>query len=203
MLEQPPLSLRDHYRQRKRWALGIFQNWKNLTRRVKALTVYRVAAWIAGLAGAIVSVPLWFQTILSLPYQFWDLKIIGSLQTPFLTGGELLFDLFDGDIVHYLSPQDIFALGLGFFTLLNLALWLGNYVMGVYLNDKWVFGGLCFSHLLKDWLLFCLLVPFIGFIESYPVLGGIRDFLSKNIRWDVTPKMVPNFSQKSKDSVSD
>ncbi len=186
VLEQPPLTLGDHYRQRKRWVQGAVQNMKFLPRKLKTKIILTgQGIRIAGLLAALISIPLWFQTILALPYQFFGIKLFPSLQTPFLSGGELVFDLFDGDIYHYLNINDVFAIAAGILTLVNFSLWIGNYLIGVYFNNKM----LSRLGLLKDWFLLALVIPVIGVIESYPILGAFKDTIrKKKTEWFVTPK---------------
>ena len=158
--------------------------------------MYTVTAWTGGLLSALISVPLWFQTFLSIPYHLSDIglhniRIIPSLQTPFITGGEILWDVFiDHDFSKYLVRDQFFAVFIGVMTLINLSLWAANYFMGYYLNNRFAYEGFSKMKLLKDWILFGAFAWLIGLIEGLPILGAIKDyFFRKRVEWYVTPKV--------------
>jgi egghead protein (zeste-white 4 protein) len=189
ILESPPLTVHAHQQQRRRWFGGTLEN---LHRTGQGWTVrYRLGLWIAGFFATLVALPLWGVTAVYLPLKLLGAPVQEFGYAPFLTGGQVIFDIFDGRILHYVDAGKFMAVGMGSALALSFGLWLFNYLHGFYLNR--VYSTDSPRTLVKDWAVLLLSIPLVGIVENFPAVRGFADWVRHTpVEWVVTPKGRPH-----------
>ena len=199
MVEKPPLTLGAHHKQRVRWMQGTLQNWKYMSASIKRKLAYKLTLWTVGFFASIVSVPLWILSIVYFFEQTLGQKGIpgiphGVLDTPFLTGAEIVVDIFSGDIGRYLTFTKVVPLVIGVVTLVCLLTWVFSYALGFSLNRRWV-RDYSVKDIFKDSFFLVIAILFIGVIENFPAVKGLVDYKwNGRADWQVTRK---SFSSSS------
>jgi egghead protein (zeste-white 4 protein) len=206
LLEQPPLTLRDHFRQRKRWIKGTLENLKYLPAKLKAHIYIRISSFWLGFLSALGSTIMyiylswptteqvlnWMAVKLGIPFQF---KIGHVANVPVLTPAEMyagLVGIFQGKLPNIplaQLPDVIVQTVLGVSLIFTFVIWLIGSQVGLAFNIKEIkmskFKRFTF-HLQQ--LLFS---PFVGIIETFPALVGL-------VEWFIAPEKREDFHIVSK-----
>jgi cellulose synthase/poly-beta-1,6-N-acetylglucosamine synthase-like glycosyltransferase len=174
LLEQPPLNIKDHFLQRRRWVLGTLQNLKKFPRWHRFKLMYKSVTYFLGFASAVASAAFmihnYMPMIFSIPdYQKMSYNII-SLPEKL---PDFSFDSLASSIVG-LSPIE---LGTASILLFVSLVWFGSYQLGLFMNLK-------YSEIrwLKRLILHIqtlLLCPLIGLVETFPAFWATIEYYLK------------------------
>jgi len=193
VLETSPSTVKGMLAQRKRWVVGTMQNWEQMPPNVKKSVAFRLGTWGIGLGAALVSVPLWLLSVLyAAAITQGQTSILGIphgvLDTPFVSGAEIVWDAIDGQLGRYLTVNEAFAMALGLISLTGLLIWMGGYLLGFIYNHSYQFGDTKLRAHLKDVAILTALLPVIGVLENYPLVKGLVEYKQGKADWVVTPK---------------
>jgi egghead protein (zeste-white 4 protein) len=174
LLEQPPLTLRDHFKQRRRWIFGTLQNLEYLPTKMKLRIYLRSATTWLGFLSAIASIGLGLYY--SYAYIAWFVMGRKSYSVPLFASPQSFLNFLGGHFV--LSPQSFFegAATVAFVASLFLAtvIWATSYQLGLRQNLK--FGSYTVRQRLSLHLQQFILGPVIGLIETMPSLYAILEY---------------------------
>ncbi len=177
VLEQPPLNLRDHYFQRRRWFLGTMQNLDKFPQWHRYKVMFKSLTLFLGFASGVASMALMIQAYI-FPL-FWpsiyELGIMSSDNTSFPVNP--VIDSAFSSIAN--SPLATTPIELGTTAILLFAslVWLGSYQLGLFLNLRYSKMKWAKKVLLHLQTLF--LCPIIGLVETFPAVCAIIEYRVK------------------------
>jgi beta-1,4-mannosyltransferase len=177
LLEQPPLNLKDHFLQRRRWFLGTMQNLDKFPRWHRYKVMCKSVTLFLGFASGVASTALMIQAYIFplLSLSIYDLGVIRSdiMSLP----GSLLIGSAFSSIAN--SPLTTAPIELGTTAILLFAswVWLGSYQLGLFLNLRYSKIKWARKVLLHLQTLF--LCPVIGLVETFPGVWAIIEYSVK------------------------
>jgi beta-1,4-mannosyltransferase len=177
LLEQPPLNIKDHFMQRRRWVIGSLQNMNKFPIIHKFKVMFKLSTYFLGFISGIVSIFLYFH-----------------LQFPKLLSLIPLHDIFSptnianvgpkvNEIVNTLSSESIFntlsngtatEITIGLMLIFPYILWLFSYQMGLFLNLRYseiASKKRFFMHLQT-----LVLSILIGLVETFPAFYAMIEY---------------------------
>ncbi len=182
LLEQPPLSLKDHYRQRRRWIVGTLQNMKYLPILLKLKIAGRLATYLLGFASATATLALYiyyvYPYIASRIYSIFGLNYIPphNQNLPIATWSSVYYSL-THLFTQKLSDEALLSGVLGIVLLLTSIAWLASYQIGLYWNLK--FTNFSFKKKIYYHIQQFIFSPLIGVIETLPGMLAVIQYLTK------------------------
>jgi egghead protein (zeste-white 4 protein) len=174
LLEQPPLNLKDHFFQRRRWFLGTMQNldkfprWHRYRVMFKSLTLF--LGFVSGVASTALMIHAYVLPLFSLRI-YEPGEIISAFMS--LPSNISAFASMAG------SPLTSTPVELGTTAILLFAslVWLGSYQLGLFLNLRYLKMKWAKKVLLHLQTLF--LCPVIGLVETFPAVWAIIEYSIK------------------------
>jgi beta-1,4-mannosyltransferase len=178
LLEQPPLNLKDHFFQRRRWFLGTMQNldkfprWHRYKVMLKSLTLF------LGFASGVASTALMIQAYI---FPLFSLSMYGfgivsydvmSLPSDLLIGSA--FDSLSNSPLTTIAPIE---LGITAILLFASLVWLGSYQLGLFLNLR--YSNMKWANKVLLHLQTLFLCPVIGLAETFPAVWAILEYSVK------------------------
>ena len=178
LLEQPPLNLKDHFFQRRRWFLGTMQNLDKFPRRHRYKVMFKSTTLFLGFASGVASTALMIQAYIFplFSLSMYELGIMSSdimsLPNNLLIGSAAFSSIAN-------SPLTTAPIELGTTAILLFAslVWLGSYQLGLFLNLRYSKMKWPKKVLLHLQTLF--LCPVIGLIETFPAVWAIIEYRAK------------------------
>ena len=178
LLEQPPLTLGDHFRQRRRWVTGTLQNLKYLPSRMRLRIYLRASTYWLGFASAVASIAMYvyyfspelavvLDRMLGIPY-----KPPSLAKLPIATPQSIANSLQGGQLV--LTWQSFLSLGIGICLLVAFAIWIASYQIGLHTNLKYT--TLSMGKRLTLHFQQLLFSPLVGIIETFPAFFAVLEF---------------------------
>lgn len=177
LLEQPPLSLKDHFFQRRRWVLGTLQNLPKFPRWHRLKLLYRSVTYFLGFASAVSSI-----AVMAFNYfMIFTMQDYARLTDIFAISEKLPVDINSGFsldlLLAILASVDPGELTLALIMTFILVVWIGSYQMGLYSNLKyskirWFKRILFHAQAL-------LLAPLVGLVETFPAFWATIEYLLK------------------------
>jgi len=182
LLEQPPLNIKDHFMQRRRWILGSMQNMNNFPPIHKFKMIFKLATYFLGFISGIASTILYIYTqlpnlllLLMSPMNEMS-KNVSLTATPWID--KLINLLSSQSIIHVLTTGSPIDIGIGSMLLFTSAMWLLSYQIGLFLNLQYSKIGWIkriFFHL--ETLALCLVV---GLVETFPAFWTMIEYSIKS-----------------------
>jgi cellulose synthase/poly-beta-1,6-N-acetylglucosamine synthase-like glycosyltransferase len=177
LLEQPPLNLKDHFFQRRRWFLGTMQNLDKFPRWHRYKVMCKSVTLFLGFASGVASTALMIQAYI---FPLFSLSIyeLGIIRSDIMSHpGSLLIGSASSSIVN--SPLTTAPIELGTTAILLFAswVWLGSYQLGLFLNLRYSKMKRAKKILLH--LQTLLLCPVIGLVETFPGVWAIIEYALK------------------------
>ena len=179
LLEQPPLDIKDHFMQRRRWVIGNLQNIENFSNIFKARLIYKCTSFFLGFVSGVISLALAFY--INIP------KLLSVFSyASFDWNNNINFDLFlwldriihinstYNEIFRPLFDIQVFDSTLALILLFSSTVWLLGYQVGLFLNLKYTRIGR--SKRISLHIQTFLLAPFLGLLESFPAFYSIIEF---------------------------
>jgi egghead protein (zeste-white 4 protein) len=187
LLEQPPLSLLDHFKQRRRWVIGTLQNLSYLPKKLKARIYLRAATYWLGFLSAMASIGMY--VYYSLPYIMlgfarlfglnYELPQIAPL--PIATPQTISHD-FAGGGGFVFTWGTALSTALGACLILSLIIWMVSYQVGLRQNLKFATNMTKTRRALFHLQQF-VLCPLIGIIETFPAFYAVLEFHLFDHKW--------------------
>jgi beta-1,4-mannosyltransferase len=180
LLEQPPLNIKDHFMQRRRWVLGSLQNMSKFPIIHKFKVMFKLSTYFLGFISGIVSIFLYFHL------QFPKLLSLISLHDIFSQPSIVEVGSRVNEIINTLSAESIFdtlsngtatEITIGLMLIFPYILWLFSYQMGLFLNLRYseiASKKRVFMHLQTLILSFL-----IGLVETFPAFYAMIEYLGK------------------------
>ena len=177
LLEQPPLNLKDHFFQRRRWFLGTMQNLDKFPRWHRYKVMCKSMTLFLGFASGVASTALMIQAYI---FPLFSLSIyeLGVIRSDIMSlPDNLLIGSAFSSIAN--SPLTSAPLELGTTVILLFAswVWLGSYQLGLFLNLRYSKMKWAKKVLLHLQTLF--LCPVIGLVETFPAVWAIIEYRVK------------------------
>jgi beta-1,4-mannosyltransferase len=171
LLEQPPLNLKDHFFQRRRWILGTMQNLQKFPRWHRYKLMFKSITYFLGFASAAVSAAFTVNNYLPmlLSPSYLNYNII-SVQEKLST---LSFDT----IVQWIAQMTPLEIGIAQVMLFTSLVWLGSYQLGLFLNLR--YSKIGWTKKLLFHMQTLLLSPLIGLVETFPAFWATIEYIIK------------------------
>ncbi|HET9357903.1 MAG TPA: glycosyltransferase family 2 protein [Nitrososphaeraceae archaeon] len=177
LLEQPPLNIKDHFMQRRRWVLGSLQNMNKFPIIHKFKVMFKLSTYFLGFISGIVSIFLYFHLQFPKLLSLIPLHDIFS-QTNIVSVGPKL-----NEVINTLSSESIFntlsngtatEITIGLMLIFPYILWLFSYQMGLFLN-------LQYSEIASKKRVFMhlqtlVLSILIGLVETFPAFYAMIEY---------------------------
>jgi beta-1,4-mannosyltransferase len=177
LLEQPPLNIKDHFMQRRRWVLGSLQNMSKFPIIHKFKVMFKLSTYFLGFISGIVSIFLYFHL------QFPKLLSLISLHDIFSQPNIVEVGPRVNEIINTLSAESIFntlsngtatEITIGLMLIFPYILWLFSYQMGLFLNLRYseiASKKRVFMHLQT-----LILSALIGLVETFPAFYAMIEY---------------------------
>jgi hypothetical protein len=172
LLEQPPLNIKDHFMQRRRWVLGSLQNMANFPFVHKFKLMFKLVTYFMGFVSGVVSTILYFNTyipklLLILSINEFSLDITSWLDT--------LMKIFSSEVAMNASlnasPLDPM---IGLILLFPYTVWLFSYQLGLFLNLR--YSKISLIKRVMFHLQTLLLSFVIGLLETFPAFWAMLEY---------------------------
>lgn len=172
LLEQPPLNIRDHFFQRRRWVLGTLQNLPKFPLWHKIKLLYKSLTYFLGFASAVSSIVLMIYNYVPTLFLSPDYATIYNLLIP----DNLRSFSFDS-LPQLMASIDPVGVGLESVLLFTSLVWISSYQLGLFLNLK--YSKIGWKKRLMLHLQTLLLSPVIGLIETFPAFWATLEYSFK------------------------
>src|SRR5918995_881936 len=177
LLEQPPLNIKDHFMQRRRWVLGSLQNVSKFPIIHKFKVMFKLSTYFLGFVSGIVSIFLYFH--LQFPKLLSLFSIQDILSHPNIVDigpqvNEIVSTLSAESIFNTLSTGTATDITIGLMLIFPYLLWLFSYQVGLFLNLRYsriIFKKRVFMHLQT-----LALSVLIGLIETFPAFYAMLEY---------------------------
>ncbi len=173
LLEQPPLNIRDHFFQRRRWILGTLQNLPKFPRWHKIKLMYKSLTYFLGFFSALSSAILMIYNYVPMLFLSPDYGTIRDLLPIPDNIPELSFD----SLAQLLASIDPVGVGLGSVLLFTSLVWISSYQLGLFLNLK--YSKISWKKRLMLHAQALLLCPIIGLVETFPAFWATLEYFFK------------------------
>ena len=168
LLEQPPLNLKDHFFQRRRWILGTMQNLHKFPRLHRYKLMFKSVTYFLGFASAAASAAFsihnYLPMLISPSYLNYN---IVSIQ-------DRLTNLSLDSIATSIASSTPLEIGIAPIMLFTSLVWLSSYQIGLFMNLKYSKVG--WAKRLMLHLQTLLLSPLIGLIETFPAFWATIEY---------------------------
>src|SRR5918996_274021 len=172
LLEQPPLNLKDHFMQRRRWVLGSLQNMNKFPIIHKFKVMFKLSTYFLGFISGIVSIFLYFhlqfpKLLMLLPMNGVNLDITSWFDI-------LMKTFFSESTLNASINGSPFDPIVGLILLFPYSMWLFSYQLGLFLNLRYS----KISIIKRIMLHFqTLLLSFvIGLLETFPAFWAMLEY---------------------------
>jgi cellulose synthase/poly-beta-1,6-N-acetylglucosamine synthase-like glycosyltransferase len=171
LLEQPPLDIKDHFFQRRRWVLGTMQNLNKFPAKHRFKLMFKSVTYFMGFASAVASMALMVYNYVPLIWSLPELnnKLDSIMSFPDKLAG-ISFDSILATLVT-VNPLELVTAALLLFTSL---VWLASYQLGLFLNLR--YSGISWFKRVLLHLQTLVLCPIIGLIETFPAFWATIEY---------------------------
>jgi beta-1,4-mannosyltransferase len=172
LLEQPPLNIKDHFMQRRRWVLGSLQNMARFPFIHKFKLMFKLVTYFMGFVSGVISTILYLNTyipkfLLILSINEFNLDITSWLDT--------LMKIFSSEATMNASvnasPLDPM---IGLILLFPYTVWLFSYQLGLFLNLR--YSKISLIKRVMFHLQTLLLSFVIGLLETFPAFWAMLEY---------------------------
>ena len=180
LLEQPPLNIKDHFMQRRRWVLGSLQNINKFPIIHKFKMMFKLVTYFLGFVSGVTSIILYIHN------QVPNLLLLSSINEinqnvnlDTTMWFDKLMNIFSSQtIVHTLVNGSPIEVAVGSMLLFTSLMWLLSYQIGLFLNLQYSKIGWPKKMLFHlQALVLCIV---IGLIETFPAFWAMIEFCIKN-----------------------
>lgn len=171
LLEQPPLNLKDHFFQRRRWVLGTMQNLDKFPRFHRFKLMFKSVTYFMGFASAVASTTLMIHNYLPM---FWSLPDLNGKVDGFMSIPDSLASVSLQSILDTFAAAGPVEVGIGALLLFTSLIWLASYQLGLFLNLRYSGISKFRRMLLHGQTL--ILCPLIGLVETFPAFWATIEY---------------------------
>ncbi|HVX02761.1 MAG TPA: glycosyltransferase family 2 protein [Nitrososphaera sp.] len=168
LLEQPPLNIKDHFFQRRRWVLGTLQNLQNFPRWHKYKLMYKSTMYFTGFLSAVTSTAILLSSYIPSLLQY------DTIGQQIMSLPERLPNLIFASFAEALSKGSMVELGASSVLLFTSLVWLGSYQLGLFLNLK--YSKIGWKKRIIFHLQTLLLSPILGLVETFPAFWAMIEY---------------------------
>lgn len=174
LLEQPPLNLKDHFFQRRRWVLGTLQNLEKFPRLHRFKLMFKSVTYFLGFASAVASAAFtihnYVPMLFSLPAYNISYEEIISLPSKLPA-----FSL--DSLAQSAANINPIEFGTAAILLFTSIVWLASYQLGLLLNLR--YSKIGWAKRLVFHVQTLLLCPLIGLVETFPAFWAMIEYQLK------------------------
>jgi cellulose synthase/poly-beta-1,6-N-acetylglucosamine synthase-like glycosyltransferase len=178
LLEQPPLNMKDHFMQRRRWVLGSLQNIDKFPAVHKFKLFYKLLTYFMGFASGFVSTMLSFHIylplVLVMSYTLLNYRVGDD---SIAVVGNLLRTLYSESTAHFFGNMGPFQFGIGSILLFSSVVWLLSYQVGLFLNLR--YSKIAWSKRFVLHVQTLILCPILGLVETFPAFWTLIEYYTK------------------------
>ena len=177
LLEQPPLNIKDHFMQRRRWVLGSLQNIREFPIIHKFKVMFKLSTYFLGFISGIVSIFLYFHLQFPKLLDLLSLQDIISHLNIVEIGprvNEIIGTMSAESIFNTLSTGTATDITIGLMLIFPYILWLFSYQVGLFLNLR--YSGIIFKKRVFMHLQTLILSVLIGLIETFPAFYAMLEY---------------------------
>jgi egghead protein (zeste-white 4 protein) len=171
LLEQPPLDIKDHFFQRRRWVLGTMQNLNKFPAKHRFKLMFKSVTYFMGFASAVASMALMANNYVPL---IWSLPELNTRLDGIMAIPDRLAGISFESITSALASVSPLELGTAALLLFTSIVWLTSYQLGLFLNLRYS-GIPWFKKVLLHLQTFAL-CPIIGLIETFPAFWATIEY---------------------------
>jgi len=182
LLEQPPLNIKDHFMQRRRWVVGSLQNIDEFSRVHKLKVIYKLTTYFLGFAAGITSIVL--TVLMHLPLIITILAggwSVGGVNTELInsTVSKTMDVFYSESFLHLWVGGSYYEAAIASLIFMSSIVWLFSYQFGLFLNLR--YSKIKFSKKFIMHFQTLVLCPILGLIETFPAFFAIIEYgLKKN-----------------------
>ena len=177
LLEQPPLNLKDHFFQRRRWFLGTMQNLEKFPRWHRYKVMLKSATLFLGFASAVASTALLIQAYLLPLFSLSSVDLGMVSYNIMLIPSNLPIVSAFTSMAKSASESARIEFGTTAILLFTSLVWLGSYQLGLFLNLR--YSKMRWTKKLLLHIQTLLLCPIIGLVETFPAFWSIIEYSLK------------------------
>lgn len=171
LLEQPPLNVKDHFFQRRRWVFGTLQNLDKFPRWHRFKLLYKSITYFLGFASAAASTSIMLYSYIPALWQY-DKISYNIMSLP-----DKLPTFFLDSLFQAAANSEFLELGIGTILLFTSLVWIGSYQIGLFLNLK--YSKVDSRKRLIFHLQTLFLCPVIGLVETFPAFWATIEYYFK------------------------
>ena len=168
LLEQPPLNVRDHFFQRRRWVFGTLQNLDKFPRWHKFKLMYKSITYFLGFASAVASTSIMLSIYVP---AIWNYE---QLTYNIMSLPDRLPNFFFESLLQAAARSSVLELTVGSILLFTSLVWISSYQLGLFLNLK--YSKVDSVKRLGFHLQALFLCPVIGLIETFPAFAATIEY---------------------------
>src|SRR5215217_7208141 len=172
LLEHPPLNIKDHFMQRRRWVLGSLQNMVRFPIVHKFKLMFKLVTYFMGFVSGVVSTILYFHTYIP---KLLLLLSINEFNLDITSWFDTLIKIFSSEATMNASanasPLDPM---IGLILLFPYTVWLFSYQLGLFLNLR--YSKISLIKRVMFHLQTLLLSFVIGLLETFPAFWAMLEY---------------------------
>jgi len=189
LLEQPPLNIKDHFMQRRRWILGSLQNINKFPFWHRFKIAFKLTSYFMGFISGIASAIVYVITFMSMLPTSIQILVDQNISNPLIWAQYIISSFFPSSfpditlkINEMASNHSIYPIDIGPISILLLfpyIMWLLSYQIGLFLNlkhtKKYPISKKIILHIQAVFLSLVL-----GIIETFPAFYAIIEYYWRN-----------------------
>jgi hypothetical protein len=191
LLEQPPLNVKDHFMQRRRWILGSLQNIDKFPFWHRFKIAFKLTSYFMGFISGIATTILYVITFISMLPASIHILVDQNISNPMIWAQYIISSFFPSSfpeitlkINEMASNNSIYPIDIGPVSILLLfpyIMWLLSYQIGLFLNlkhtKKYPLSKKIILHIQAVFLSLVL-----GILETFPAFCSIIEYSLRNRR---------------------
>ena len=194
LLEQPPLNIKDHFMQRRRWVLGSLQNVDKFSTIHRIKLSYKLMTYFLGFAAGVLSTIVSIYVNLPIVLSFLSFGGVGTdngiasdtIVSSFMDNLSVAFQQFySNSALHNWTTAGPIEFATGVLLLFSSLIWLFSYQLGLFQNLR--FSQISLSKKIFFHFQTLFLCPIIGLVETFPAFYSIIEYTFRNNRNEGTP----------------
>ncbi len=174
LLEQPPLNIKDHFMQRRRWVLGSLQNMVRFPLIHKFKLMFKLVTYFMGFVSGVVSTILYFDAYI--PKVLLVLSIsISEFNLDIISWFDIVMKIFSSEATMNASINGgTLDPIIGLILLFPYTMWLFSYQLGLFLNLR--YSKISLIKRVALHLQTLLLSVVIGLLETFPAFYAMLEY---------------------------
>jgi beta-1,4-mannosyltransferase len=172
LLEQPPLNIKDHFMQRRRWVLGSLQNMAKFPFIHKFKLMFKLVTYFMGFVSGVISTILYLHAYIP---KLMVLLSINQFNLDITSWIDILIKTFSSETTINASinnsPLDP---TIGLILLFPYIMWLFSYQLGLFLNLR--YSKISWIKRIVLHLQTLLLSVVIGLLETFPAFWAMLEY---------------------------